>query len=55
MPARVAAPFGDRAALSALLVLPLLGGVALGPVSLPVTDTLSTLLAHPVRRDHPAG
>lgn len=53
MPARGAAPFGEwarftglLAVLCFLLLLTLLAGVVLGPVSLPVTDTLAALASH---------
>jgi iron complex transport system permease protein len=53
MPARGAAPLGERArftgllaVLCLLLVLTLLAGVVLGPVSLPVTDTLAAVAGH---------
>jgi hypothetical protein len=53
MSARGAAPVGDRARFTGLLVLlcvlllaTVLAGVVLGPVSLPVTDTLAALAAH---------
>ncbi len=53
IPARGAAPFGEwarftglLAVLCFLLLLTLLAGVVLGPVSLPVTDTLAALASH---------